>query len=139
MVSCWPVVEVDIPCRIDASSICLPAGTDCHCKELGPALRPCFENILHIGLSLALSIPHEWSHPSVISFFVKEGQTFEFCLFAADFLLSFLFCFLFCLIQVDKLDASESLRKEEEQATEAQPIVYGRTFIFATLTTNFKQ
>lgn len=30
-------------------------------------------------------------------------------------------------LQVDKLDASESLRKEEEQATEAQPIVYGMT------------
>ena len=29
--------------------------------------------------------------------------------------------------QVDKLDASESLRKQEEQDTEAQPIVYGKT------------
>ena len=27
--------------------------------------------------------------------------------------------------QVDKLDASESLRKQEEQNTESQPIVYG--------------
>lgn len=34
--------------------------------------------------------------------------------------------FLPRLFQVDKLDASESLRKEEEQATETQPIVYGR-------------
>lgn len=28
--------------------------------------------------------------------------------------------------QVDKLEASESLRKQEEQATESQPIVYGK-------------
>lgn len=39
-----------------------------------------------------------------------------------------------CLIQVDKLDASESLRKEEEQATEAQPIVYGMTSLFFYIT-----
>lgn len=31
--------------------------------------------------------------------------------------------------QVDKLDASESLRKEEEQATETQPIVYGNILV----------
>lgn len=42
----------------------------------------------------------------------------------------FLFCPFFSLfIQVDKLDASESLRKEEEQLTEAQPIVYGKTLV----------
>lgn len=42
----------------------------------------------------------------------------------------FLFCSSFSLfIQVDKLDASESLRKEEEQLTEAQPIVYGKTLV----------
>lgn len=29
-------------------------------------------------------------------------------------------------MQVDKLETSESLRKEEEQATETQPIVYGK-------------
>lgn len=29
--------------------------------------------------------------------------------------------------QVDKLETSESLRKEEEQATETQPIVYGES------------
>lgn len=29
------------------------------------------------------------------------------------------------VLQVDKLESSESLRKEEEQATETQPIVYG--------------
>lgn len=34
--------------------------------------------------------------------------------------------FLFAL-QVDKLETSESLRKEEEQATETQPIVYGNS------------
>lgn len=27
---------------------------------------------------------------------------------------------------MDKLEASESLRKQEEQATESQPIVYGK-------------
>lgn len=32
---------------------------------------------------------------------------------------------------MDKLDASESLRKQEEQATEAQPIVYGKTQLTA--------
>lgn len=32
-------------------------------------------------------------------------------------------------VQVDKLETSESLRKEEEQATETQPIVYGKTQI----------
>lgn len=32
--------------------------------------------------------------------------------------------------KVDKLDASESLRKEEEQATETQPIVYGNSHVF---------
>lgn len=31
---------------------------------------------------------------------------------------------------MDKLDASESLRKEEEQATETQPIVYGNLALF---------
>uniref|UniRef100_A0A8C1WEY1 Clathrin, heavy chain a (Hc) n=1 Tax=Cyprinus carpio TaxID=7962 RepID=A0A8C1WEY1_CYPCA len=31
------------------------------------------------------------------------------------------------LSKVDKLETSESLRKEEEQATETQPIVYGKT------------
>lgn len=31
----------------------------------------------------------------------------------------------FSAMQVDKLETSESLRKEEEQATETQPIVYG--------------
>ncbi len=35
------------------------------------------------------------------------------------------YCHLFAL-QVDKLETSESLRKEEEQATETQPIVYGK-------------
>lgn len=30
---------------------------------------------------------------------------------------------------MDKLDASESLRKEEEQATETQPIVYGNALV----------
>ncbi len=33
---------------------------------------------------------------------------------------------LLCFPQVDKLEASESLRKQEEQATESQPIVYGK-------------
>lgn len=33
---------------------------------------------------------------------------------------------------MDKLDASESLRKEEEQATETQPIVYGNLYLFLT-------
>lgn len=33
---------------------------------------------------------------------------------------------LLCFSQVDKLEASESLRKQEEQATESQPIVYGK-------------
>lgn len=31
-----------------------------------------------------------------------------------------------CSLQVDQLEASESLRKQEEQATESQPIVYGK-------------
>lgn len=30
-------------------------------------------------------------------------------------------------LQVDKLETSESVRKEEEQATETQPIVYGNS------------
>lgn len=34
-------------------------------------------------------------------------------------------CSHFFALQVDKLETSESLRKEEEQATETQPIVYG--------------
>ncbi|KAF7244412.1 Clathrin heavy chain 1 [Varanus komodoensis] len=34
--------------------------------------------------------------------------------------------------KVDKLDASESLRKEEEQATETQPIVYGQPQLMLT-------
>ncbi|RXM97734.1 Clathrin heavy chain 1 [Acipenser ruthenus] len=34
--------------------------------------------------------------------------------------------------RVDKLDASESLRKEEEQATETQPIVYGQPQLMLT-------
>lgn len=33
--------------------------------------------------------------------------------------------FWYFVLQVDKLESSESLRKEEEQATETQPIVYG--------------
>lgn len=33
--------------------------------------------------------------------------------------------FLIFVLQVDKLESSESVRKEEEQATETQPIVYG--------------
>uniref|UniRef100_A0AAY4EBL7 Clathrin heavy chain n=1 Tax=Denticeps clupeoides TaxID=299321 RepID=A0AAY4EBL7_9TELE len=37
------------------------------------------------------------------------------------------------LSKVDKLDASESLRKEEEQATEAQPIVYGNCLLLIRL------
>ncbi|KAG9339792.1 hypothetical protein JZ751_022458, partial [Albula glossodonta] len=36
------------------------------------------------------------------------------------------------LSKVDKLDASESLRKEEEQATETQPIVYGTPQLMLT-------
>ncbi|CAJ0967452.1 unnamed protein product [Ranitomeya imitator] len=36
------------------------------------------------------------------------------------------------LSKVDKLDASESLRKEEEQATETQPIVYGQPQLMLT-------
>ncbi|KTF71141.1 hypothetical protein cypCar_00046624, partial [Cyprinus carpio] len=36
------------------------------------------------------------------------------------------------LSKVDKLDASESLRKEEEQLTEAQPIVYGTPQLMLT-------
>ncbi|KAG9348508.1 hypothetical protein JZ751_002244 [Albula glossodonta] len=36
------------------------------------------------------------------------------------------------LTKVDKLDASESLRKEEEQATETQPIVYGTPQLMLT-------
>lgn len=36
------------------------------------------------------------------------------------------------LTKVDKLDASESLRKEEEQATETQPIVYGQPQLMLT-------
>lgn len=39
---------------------------------------------------------------------------------------------LLVFLQVDKLDASESLRKEEEQATETQPIVYGKLYLFLT-------
>lgn len=34
-----------------------------------------------------------------------------------------------CSSQVDKLETSESLRKEEEQATETQPIVYGKSLL----------
>ncbi|XP_034024667.1 clathrin heavy chain 1-like [Thalassophryne amazonica] len=34
--------------------------------------------------------------------------------------------------QVDKLEASESLRKQEEQATESQPIVYGTAQLMLT-------
>lgn len=51
-------------------------------------------------------------------------------------------CSHFFALQVDKLETSESLRKEEEQATETQPIVYGncplRTplFIFFPSTQN---
>lgn len=36
---------------------------------------------------------------------------------------------LFFPPQVDKLEASESLRKQEEQATESQPIVYGKRIV----------
>ncbi|XP_043910827.1 clathrin heavy chain 1 [Protopterus annectens] len=36
------------------------------------------------------------------------------------------------LSKVDKLDASETLRKEEEQATETQPIVYGQPQLMLT-------
>lgn len=36
-----------------------------------------------------------------------------------------------CLPQVDKLEASESLRKQEEQATESQPIVYGKHLLLS--------
>lgn len=32
-------------------------------------------------------------------------------------------------LQVDKLETSESVRKEEEQATETQPIVYGNCLL----------
>lgn len=39
--------------------------------------------------------------------------------------------------QVDKLDASESLRKEEEQATETQPIVYGNALVHVLSVTHF--
>jgi len=38
---------------------------------------------------------------------------------------------------VDKLDASESLRKEEEQATETQPIVYGKALVPVLSVTHF--
>lgn len=41
-------------------------------------------------------------------------------------LLSFALIAFFAL-QVDKLESSESIRKEEEQATETQPIVYGES------------
>lgn len=43
-------------------------------------------------------------------------------------LISTFFCFFF-LLQVDKLESSESIRKEEEQATETQPIVYGNNLL----------
>jgi len=43
------------------------------------------------------------------------------------------------LTKVDKLDASESLRKEEEQATETQPIVYGNLALFLTLQKSSRQ
>lgn len=36
------------------------------------------------------------------------------------------------LSKVDKLETSESLRKEEEQATETQPIVYGTPQLMLT-------
>lgn len=42
-------------------------------------------------------------------------------------LISAFFCFF--VLQVDKLESSESLRKEEEQATETQPIVYGNNLL----------
>lgn len=74
---------------------------------------------VHLLLSLALCISHEWSHPSVITPFLQSIYLSSLFLSCPSFSLSF--------IQVDKLDASESLRKEEEQLTEAQPIVYGRT------------
>lgn len=38
---------------------------------------------------------------------------------------------------MDKLDASESLRKEEEQATETQPIVYGNALVHVLSVTRF--
>lgn len=38
---------------------------------------------------------------------------------------------------MDKLDASESLRKEEEQATETQPIVYGKALVPVLSVTHF--
>lgn len=45
-------------------------------------------------------------------------------------------------LQVDKLETSESVRKEEEQATETQPIVYGNgplmTLVSVSLCSNTK-
>lgn len=82
---------------------------------------------------LAYSISHEWSHLSVI-FSVWPMKAWhgvaalsvgDSTLIAAEHV-HWHTCP--CLLsQVDKLDASESLRKQEEQATEAQPIVYGKT------------
>lgn len=52
---------------------------------------------------------------------------------AAKYWFSSLNTIYFSAIQVDKLETSESLRKEEEQATETQPIVYGNRIIIILL------
>ncbi len=96
---------------------CLSSGMECLGKKLVP--WDLLGKRVHLVLSLALCISHEWSHPSVTTPFLQSIYLSSLFLSCPSFSLSF--------IQVDKLDASESLRKEEEQLTEAQPIVYGRT------------
>lgn len=53
-------------------------------------------------------------------------NAFPACLLLAYLLVAVYHRVLSDLFQVDKLETSESLRKEEEQATETQPIVYGK-------------
>ncbi len=81
---------------------------------LRPALKACAPCI-KLGF---MHLP--WMVPSISHYpFLQSIYLSSLFLSCPSFSLSF--------IQVDKLDASESLRKEEEQLTEAQPIVYGRT------------
>lgn len=47
-------------------------------------------------------------------------------------------CFHILASQVDKLESSESLRKEEEQATETQPIVYGNGLLMTPVSISLR-
>ncbi len=82
------------------------------------ALRPAWKTC---APCIKLGFMHlPWMVPSISHYpFLQSIYLSSLFLSCPSFSLSF--------IQVDKLDASESLRKEEEQLTEAQPIVYGRT------------